>query len=131
MRDKKKYVVVNALQSINDSQRLFIILNKELIKNKKPELYFTKSPEDIREFCREYYINDENERLYFNTFIKQFFNWDTFRDNNGNLLEQIYRKLAVGVCPYCNRNYISIFGKKTKGGAIRPSLDHFFCYRMT
>ena len=127
MRDKKKYVEVKSLHSINDSQTLFNILNKELVEQKtNSELYFVKSPEDIREFCREYYIKDDNERLYFNKFIKQYFNWDTFRDKNGDLLEKIYRKLAVGACPYCNRNYVSIFGKKTKGGAIRPSLDHFF-----
>lgn len=121
-----KLVDPEKLGNCEASTRLIKKLNEELFDSNYSQKYFIKSAEEIQDFCGDYYITNKDERKYFNVFVKQFFDWDKFRDKNAGLLEKIYTTLAVGVCPYCNRNYTSIFGENKKGNKIRPSLDHFF-----
>lgn len=43
--------------------------------------------------------------------------WDAYK---------LTESLSVGVCPYCNRNYVFTVTKNNKR-IVRPQLDHFFC----
>ncbi|HDR8143057.1 hypothetical protein CON74_25575 [Bacillus thuringiensis] len=58
-------------------------------------------------FCEHYNATGEGERI-----------WGAY---------ELVKQLNVGVCPYCNRQFITVSEpNKDDGGRTRPQLDHFY-----
>lgn len=82
---------------------------------------------------------EKKEKNAFDENIKNIFNYSSF--SNGKKVNSkastpkfnwgaypLLKALDVKVCPYCNRQYISIDeGSSTNKGKTRPELDHFLC----
>ncbi|MCU5578550.1 hypothetical protein, partial [Bacillus wiedmannii] len=67
--------------------------------------------------------------------INTIFNYENFRDQYGVNKEgkriwgayELVKQLKVGVCPYCNRQFITVSEpSEDEGGRTRPQLDHFY-----
>ena len=73
----------------------------------------------------EYYVHESTQLLMK---INKVFNYTDFCTigNNWGAYELV-KELNIDVCPYCNRQFISI-AEPTKGekGRTRPQLDHFY-----
>lgn len=55
--------------------------------------------------------------------------WDSFRKKTNNVLFEIFNKINLKVCPYCNRSYIPVIECKEKNGKkkiLAPEMDHFY-----
>jgi len=72
-------------------------------------------------------FHDGKKKTSFGEEVLTVFNYKKFCDNDGNGFNAYahLNKLGVTVCPYCNRQYISIVEKKGDLGKTRPELDHF------
>lgn len=119
------------IENYDEAQKILLLLNEILQNENEGRKYFIKSPKDIRSFCQRHKIKNIDEQRWLSIYLSKIFNWNSFclSKNNGEenkiILKKIFNKLNVGVCPYCNRNYVSIFNDK-KYKLITPSLDHFY-----
>lgn len=100
------------------------VFYKELIKNKKLMLY--NKPLKLKDLLLADFhtlsqIKNENESITFTQEEKNIASslYDDFRKKWAYTL---VKELKVSVCSYCNRNYITNFGKNS----TTTQLDHFF-----
>ncbi|CAI3206469.1 conserved hypothetical protein [Clostridium neonatale] len=58
--------------------------------------------------------------------IKQIFNYDKFRDNDGWNRHTLIYMMNISVCPYCNRQYITSYEEDSKQLKTTADLDHYY-----
>ncbi|MFG6318797.1 MAG: hypothetical protein K1W33_02895, partial [Clostridia bacterium] len=67
-------------------------------------------------------IESNASQKKFNTYISKIFNYDSIKYRK--FLFDLIEKIDVEICPYCNRNYVTVINTRTR--KKRPQLDHFF-----
>ena len=92
--------------------------------------YFLKTIDESNELLSIPKVEKKDESCYLKTGLDFIFNWNTFRKRKSTKLifKKLFTKLGIQICPYCNRNYISIFDKSRKsnnGSIVLPTFDHF------
>ncbi len=90
----------------------FMIEIKDLVSEKPENLKKTQTK-----------IKTNTSIIQEDELIKYLFNYDYYYDD---YIVQIAEKLDLGVCPYCNRNYITHLQGRRKKRVIGPTFDHFF-----
>ncbi len=108
----------NYIKNIASSIPINLVPTKKLLF-----LSFNESKELISNFSSTFgnYKSDSTFSILKNRFE---FYYNKLRDNFGKALQE---ENQIFICPYCQRNYISIFDNETSlKGYIAPDLDHFF-----
>lgn len=107
---------------IDNLYRLF----KDNITTLKAIIIF--KPRQLQRFSNAFYIKNKTEHFWFKYYIGKIFNWKSFSSNKKvrKKLYEFCESLKIGVCPYCNRNFISTLPESYSNSSIRPSLDHFY-----
>ncbi len=115
---------------INSIDYKKIVEGIDFVKTHKSELAIGKN-EALKEIIisiNNIFNNCEKEKIYFNFIISKIFDWNDFRKNKLETLFLIFYKIGIEVCPYCNRNFVSVFKTnklKTIDYAI-PDIDHYY-----
>jgi hypothetical protein len=69
-----------------------------------------------QEFSKHYVTQVEKDIL------QKVFDYDNFRERNSYSAYDLVKGIGLRVCPYCNRQYITV----VDNGKKRPALDHFY-----
>lgn len=113
-----EYFQLNYFELFND------LNNLKKYKDKKNKINETKpvNKSDLKE------ISDKiSEIVYFSNFLKNTFyykyydKWDAYK-----LASDLYDKANIKVCPYCNRNFVTVLVDEENGGKTRMTYDHFY-----
>lgn len=95
----------------------------EECKNILEDFFFSKFSYDIKSQKYTSKYVKETSKLLSEEAIKYFYkNYRDFRRDEG---ANMVKALDIGVCPYCNRNYIDIYSKNKKL-YFKGELDHYY-----
>lgn len=122
---KKKTIdyYCNIIEKINkDSFEIKDLLQKDEIeeyKNILEEFFFSKFYYESGEYTSKYVKKLSLSENTINYFHKKYKN---FRDSQGSKIVEI---LDIGVCPYCNRNFIDVYSKNNNS-YFKGEFDHYY-----
>jgi len=101
--------------------RLNILSSDLLIITRGIKDLVSEKPENLKTLQTQ--IKTNTSIVQGDELIKYLFNYDYYYDD---YIVPIAEKLDLGVCPYCNRNYITHLQGRRKKRVIGPTFDHFF-----
>lgn len=117
----------NVMKEINEDlckeSKIEEIRNVKEIKKILEEFFFSKFSYDIK--SQKYtskYVKETLGLLSEETIDYFYKKYENFRNSQG---AKIAKALDIGVCPYCNRNYIDIYSKNKKL-YFKGELDHYY-----
>lgn len=89
------------------------------LRNKK------KSVDEISQFKELQKLVKKYDLL--NDFLKIYFSYSSYDQWNAyELAENLSNLSDIKVCPYCNRNYISVYSQQNETGKTRMKFDHYY-----
>lgn len=122
--EEKKKHNIELLSAFQELQS-FLYPNGEFNKKNLEDLLLADKAEMldyIQRFQNEY--DDKNaedeQKKKVKQLLREIFRYDSF--SKRKVVAEIQEKLNISVCPYCNRNYITVISKS----GIRAPFDHYF-----
>lgn len=131
---------------VNDNPKNYLIdeiLNKkinlkllsDLIKATKGTLLentkniFIAKPSDLRkyiEYFDKYYSSELSKKEVKERILNCFYYSKYSKWNAYQLANNLSENSSIKVCPYCNRNYISVYSQQNETGRTRMKFDHYY-----
>ena len=111
--DAKSFRVTNKIKKIlawlenENNLKIFILLQPMDLTNLIQNIY--------KKFPKSHYPKESINRIFYRIFV------DYGYDKIDKL--KFIQKIALGSCPYCNRNYIFSINKKS---SVKAEIDHFY-----
>lgn len=122
--DKYRFIYIEKASKITDLSRLVKKGIWRRIENALKDGDFLKGSKDICEkWVRWQNIFLKNEDL--KIVIKDIF-ISIYEEVTSNIAYDIFERLNIRTCPYCNRHYTFTLRSKNKRFHTRPEFDHFY-----